>query len=66
MTTPTLDEVRAWPGVVSVADAARALGISRSHLYDLIRTGEAPVKVLKLGSSARVITASLIKTLEGE
>lgn len=66
MSIPTLEEVRMWPGVVSVAEAAQALGISRSHLYDLIRTGEAPVKVLKMGSSARVITASLIKVLEGE
>lgn len=28
---PTLDEIRRWPATVGVADAARALGISKSH-----------------------------------
>lgn len=65
MTPPTLEDIKTWPATVTVAQAAKALGISRSHLYELIRIGEAPVKVLKLGSSARVITASLIEVLGG-
>lgn len=61
---PTLDEIRTWPATVSIAEAARALGVSRSQLYDLVRNNEAPIKVLKLGS-IRVVTASLIETLGG-
>ncbi|WP_079065525.1 helix-turn-helix transcriptional regulator [Streptomyces olivochromogenes] len=65
MSTPTLEEIKRWPATISVAEAANALGISRSHLYELIRTGEAPVAVLKLGVSTRVITASLVQVLGG-
>jgi excisionase family DNA binding protein len=65
MTPPSLDDIKAWPATVTVAEAALALGISRSHLYELIRVGEAPVRVLKLGASTRVITASLVEVLGG-
>ncbi|WP_171108675.1 MULTISPECIES: DNA-binding protein [unclassified Streptomyces] len=62
---PTLDEVRSWPATVSVPKAATALGISRSYLHDLIKRNEAPVKVLPLDGRHRVITASLVRLLEG-
>ncbi|MFF7474558.1 helix-turn-helix domain-containing protein [Streptomyces sp. NPDC008092] len=62
---PTLDEVRSWPATVSVPKAATALGVSKSHLYELIRRGEAPVKLVPLGGRHRVITASLVRLLEG-
>lgn len=61
---PTLDDIKTWPATVSVAEAARALGISKSQLYELIRTNQAPVTTLNLGS-IRVITASLVRLLEG-
>ena len=61
---PTLDEIRAWPAAVDVPDAARAIGISKSHFYELITRGEAPVKVLSFGARHRVVTASLIQLLE--
>ncbi|MFE5140288.1 DNA-binding protein [Streptomyces fagopyri] len=62
---PTLDDVRGWPATVPVPLAATALGISRSHLSDLIRRNQAPVKVLVLGPRRkRVVTASLVRTLE--
>lgn len=61
---PTLDEVRAWPATVSVPQAAVALGISKSYLHQLIKAGEAPVKVLPLQGRNRVITASLVRLLE--
>lgn len=64
-TAPTLDEVRAWPAVVTAAQAATALGISKSHLNALIRDGESPVKVLPVRGCNRVITASLVRLLEG-
>ncbi|MGR4847922.1 helix-turn-helix domain-containing protein [Streptomyces sp. LARHCF252] len=59
---PTLEEIKTWPATISVAEAARALGVSRSHLYELIRAEESPVRVLRLGS-VRVITASLVEVL---
>lgn len=61
---PTLDEVRAWPATVDVPTAAQALGVSRSHLYALVKCGEAPVRTLAFGTSHRVITASLVRLLE--
>lgn len=64
MDAPTLAEIRAWPATVSVPTAARAIGISRSHLNDLIKRGEAPVKTLTFGRRHVVVTASLVRLLE--
>ncbi|MGW2692420.1 DNA-binding protein [Streptomyces sp. NPDC001296] len=63
---PTLDEVRTWPATVTVPKAALAMGISKSHLHALIKRGESPVKTLPVGGARRVITASLIRLLEGD
>ncbi|WP_327319288.1 helix-turn-helix domain-containing protein [Streptomyces sp. NBC_01235] len=62
---PTLDEVRTWPATVGVPEAARAIGVSKSHLYDMVRRGEAPVTVLTFGARHRIVTASLVRLLEG-
>lgn len=62
---PTLDEIRSWPATVSVPQAATALGISKTYLHELIKRGESPVKVLPLPGRNRVITASLVRLLEG-
>lgn len=64
MTGPTLDEVRAWPATVSVTEAAAALGISRAHAYELVRLGELPVKVIIVGRTKRVTTASILAALD--
>ncbi|WP_030744514.1 DNA-binding protein [Streptomyces sp. NRRL F-5135] len=61
---PTLAEVRQWPATVGVPRAAAALGVSKSHLYDLVRRGEAPIRTLSFGTSHRVVTASLVHLLE--
>lgn len=61
---PTLAEVRNWPATVDVPKAATAIGISKSHLYDLVRRGEAPVRVLSFGARHRVVTSSLVQLLE--
>lgn len=61
---PTLDEIRAWAATVDVRHAALALGISKSHLYELIKRGQAPFRVVAFGARYRVITASLIRYLE--
>ena len=63
---PTLDEIRAWPATASVPQAATALGISKTYLHDLIKRGESPVKLAPLGTRRRVITASLVRLLEGD
>ena len=61
---PTLAEIRGWPATVDVPKAATAIGISKSHLYDLVRRGEAPVRVLSFGARHRVVTADLVRLLE--
>lgn len=61
---PTLSDIRKWPATVDVPQAASALGCSRSHLYDLIKRGEAPVKTLPFGRRHVVVTHSLVTLLE--
>ena len=63
---PTLSEIRRWPATVSVADAARAIGCSRSHLYERVKRGDSPVKTIGVGTRYVVITADLIRLLSGE
>ncbi|MFJ2737660.1 MULTISPECIES: helix-turn-helix transcriptional regulator [unclassified Streptomyces] len=63
-TTPTLNEIRGWPATVGVPEAARAIGVSKSHLYELVKRGEAPVTVLSFGARHRVVTASLLRLLQ--
>lgn len=53
----------AGPTVPLWPTAGQALGISRSHAYTLARSGQFPVKVLKLGASYRCITADLLSLL---
>ncbi|MBB4931417.1 hypothetical protein F4561_002237 [Lipingzhangella halophila] len=64
---PTLAQIkRSWPATVNASEAARAIGCSKSHLNALIKQGQAPVQTVPgLGSRNRVITASLIRLLEG-
>ncbi|WSU56246.1 helix-turn-helix domain-containing protein [Streptomyces sp. NBC_01092] len=47
-----------------MCQAALALGISKSHLYELIKRKEVPFRVVAFGSRYRVLTASLIRYLE--
>ncbi len=62
---PTLDQVRRWPATVTVAEAALALGVSRSALYEALARGDRPVQVITVGSRLKVLTHSLVATLEG-
>ncbi|GFE13299.1 hypothetical protein Sgleb_13460 [Streptomyces glebosus] len=45
-------------------DASQALGFSRAKGYDLVRRGDFPCRVLRIGRSTRVVTASLLRVLE--
>jgi excisionase family DNA binding protein len=60
----THDELLALPVVVPLwPDAADALGIGRTSIYDLARRGELPVRVLRLGNQWRVPAAELRRVL---
>ncbi|MEU3752658.1 hypothetical protein AB0H17_07780 [Streptomyces olivoreticuli] len=45
-------------------DASKAFGFSRAKGYDLIRREEFPCRVLRIGRSTRVVTASLLRVLD--
>lgn len=55
------DALRALPPVIDVATAATVLGIGRSAAYVLIRTGEWPTPILRLGKLIRIPTAPLLE-----
>ena len=61
---PTLEEIRAWPATVNVPRACTAFGISKSHGYELARSGEFPARVIRVGGNYRVVTASIVAALE--
>jgi len=54
------------PLVYTVDQAARLLGISRSHAYDLIARGEFPVATRQLGRRRLIPRAALDRYLAGE
>ena len=56
-------ELLALPAVVDVPTAAKALGLSRTAAYELIRTGEWPTPVFRLGRLIRIPTEPLLKLL---
>ena len=59
MRTPA-DRLLATAGpTMSLPNAAKILGISRGHCYQLARAGGLPVRVLRLGGRMVVPTAEL-------
>lgn len=63
----TREELEALPPLVTIQVAARALTISRSTAYELIRDGEFPVPVLKLSArNLRVKSSDLRAYILGE
>ncbi|MCX4558110.1 helix-turn-helix transcriptional regulator [Streptomyces phaeochromogenes] len=62
----TLDEVRAWPALVSLTQAARALNISRTTAFTLAAKGQFPVPLERALGQQRVRTADLIRYLEAD
>ena len=57
----TEEQVRGLPPVVDVATAAAVLGVGRSAAYELIRVGQWPTPVLRLGKLIRIPTAPLLE-----
>jgi excisionase family DNA binding protein len=57
------EELLALPASVDLVTAAKALGIGRTTAYQLARSGDLPVPVLRLGVRYRVPTAALLQVL---
>lgn len=51
---------------ISVPEAGRMLGIGQSTAYQLAKSGEFPVRVLKLGRQLRVSISQLEAYLAGD
>ncbi len=56
-------DVRPQPAVVDLVTAARMLGIGRTVAYQLVRRGEWPTPVLRLGHQIKVPSAPLLELL---
>ncbi|HEY9475770.1 MAG TPA: DNA-binding protein [Mycobacteriales bacterium] len=61
---PTVDEIRTWGATVDVPTACTVFGISNSHGYELVKRGDFPARVIRLGRRTRVITASILDALD--
>ena len=60
MSFVTREEMLALPPVVDVATAAVVLGLGRSAAYELVRTGNWPTPIIRLGRFIRVPTRPLL------
>ena len=60
---PAKIDVRRLPVVVDLPTAARLLGIGRTSAYELVRTGQWPTPVIRVGRLIRVPTAPLLAGL---
>ena len=49
----------------SVPVAAEVIGVSRATLYTAVKTGQAPVRTIKVLGRIKVVTESVIALLEG-
>ncbi len=56
MTGMNRAELLALPATVDVVTAARAMHCGRTLAYQLIRAGQFPARVVRLGSRYRVVT----------
>ncbi|WP_207945658.1 helix-turn-helix domain-containing protein [Actinomadura sp. 7K534] len=59
----TQEELAALPTTTTIETAARALGLGRTRAYQLARENRFPCKVIRIGTTYRVITADLQRTL---
>lgn len=61
--TRTLAELEALPPTIDVPTAGQFLGLGRSASYDLVRRGQWPTPVIRLGHLVRVPSAALVALL---
>lgn len=59
----TPDQVRALGMTTSLETAAAVIGIGRTLAYDLAKTGDFPVRILRLGSRTLIPVADLLTYL---
>jgi hypothetical protein len=59
----TFQQLHNLPAVIDLTTAARALGIGRTKAYRLVRNGQFPVRVIRVGANYHVPTADLLKVL---
>lgn len=59
----TCEELRKLPSVIGVEQAGRALGMTRQTSYNMVKAGEFPVPVHKLGGRYKVPTHPLLRFL---
>ena len=57
-------ELAELPALLDVPDAARVLGISRSLAYELVRRGEWPTAVLRVGRLIKIPSGPLLLLVE--
>lgn len=62
---PTLDEVLAWGATTDIVNAGNVFGIGRNKSYELARSGDFPVRVIRIGKSYRVVVGELVAFLAG-
>lgn len=60
----TRDELLALPPVLDVPTAAAVLGVGRTLAYELVRTGQWPSPVLRMGRLVKIPSAPLVRLLE--
>lgn len=56
-------EIQQLPAVVDVVTAGKALGLGRTKSYQLVRAGEFPCRIIRVGGSYLVPTAELLALL---
>ncbi|MEU4820482.1 DNA-binding protein [Actinomadura sp. NPDC023710] len=59
----THEELAALPTTITIGTAARALGLGRTRAYQLARENRFPCKVIRIGTTYRVVTADLQRHL---
>jgi excisionase family DNA binding protein len=61
----THEELAALPTTTTIETAARALGLGRTRAYQLARENRFPCKVIRIGTTYRVVTADLQRLVTG-
>lgn len=60
------EEMAGLPALLDVPEAARVLGIGRSLAYELVRRGDWPTEVLRIGKLIKIPSAPLLRLLRGD
>jgi hypothetical protein len=61
MISVTRDEMLALPHVIDVSTAADVFEVGRSAAYEIIRSGQWPTPIIRIGRHIRIPTLPLLK-----